>query len=93
MLSPSSQINVFAKMAIFFIVLSFPQMIGQNGRRFQPAQKPMSAFFVEGDSTDHSGKVLACSPEHKVGEKHLYVLPSKLAARRASANGNDRPPQ
>ena len=27
----------------------------------------MNAFIVEGDSTSHGGKVLACSPEHKVG--------------------------
>lgn len=34
----------------------------------------MSAFIVEGDSTSHGGKVLACSPEHKVGGKHIARL-------------------
>jgi uncharacterized Zn-binding protein involved in type VI secretion len=34
----------------------------------------MSAFIVEGDTTDHGGKVLAYSPEHKVGGKHIARL-------------------
>lgn len=34
----------------------------------------MSAFIVEGDTTDHGGKVLACSPKHGVEGKHVARL-------------------
>ena len=34
----------------------------------------MSAFIIEGDTTSHGGRVLNCSPEHKVDEKYVARL-------------------
>ncbi|WP_186139908.1 PAAR domain-containing protein [Burkholderia gladioli] len=34
----------------------------------------MSAFIREGDTTDHGGKVLACSPDHKVDDRSIARL-------------------
>ncbi|ASL44689.1 hypothetical protein bAD24_I14485 [Burkholderia sp. AD24] len=42
----------------------------------------MSAFIVEGDTTSHGGKVLACSPEHKVGGKHVARLGDMVSCRK-----------